>query len=149
PKLIVDGAIVAEKLASQLVMTQDIVLTSTGRIRRNATNFGDEGIFIGGAANNPQFSLRKGNRFFRLSAAGLEHNLWQFTAINDPAAEIGRNDTDYTGIAEPAYTFSLDGSGSITVVAQGFRNTAPGTFLSDARLRLMRNGRQIGNEVVM
>lgn len=124
----------------------NIQLTSTGRIRRNAEHFDDEGIFLGGEANDPQFSLRKGDRFFRLSSGGLEHNLWTFVALNDPAAEIGRKDTEVTGVAEPAYTFSLDGSGSITVVAQGFRNTAPGTFLSDARLRLVRNGLPVGDD---
>lgn len=123
-----------------MLSIHNIQLTSTGRIRRDAENFDDEGIFLGGEANNPQFSLRKGDRFFRLSSGGLEHNLWTFVALNDPAAEIGRNDTDVTGVAHPAYTFSLDGSGTVTIVAQGRRGAAPGTFLTDARLRLVRNG---------
>lgn len=50
-----------------------MILSAEGRIRRNAEHFDDQGIFIGGQADSPQFSIRQGNQYLRYEpATGLE-----------------------------------------------------------------------------
>src|SRR5690606_14415908 len=66
PKLIIDGAILAQHLAAQLVYAGEIVIAADGNIRSGATTYdGDGGWFLGRSSGEPVISLRQGDNFFR------------------------------------------------------------------------------------
>lgn len=115
PKLIIDGAILAQHLAALLVYAGEIVIDADGNIRSGATTYdGDGGWYIGRYDGEPALSMRAGDDFIRMRpSTGLETSL----------EEHGSFTGTLTGfISNPSETFQWSRTGdkvTITLEAIG------------------------------